>query len=397
MSTAMSPQPVIAVHGALILANIIFGFGSIIGALGLPAANPLAFTTIREVIAGCLLLGISFVSTRKPPTYLKDETRNNSDDNHHHNQESIQDYLFPRSWHHFEKFCILGFFLFCNQSCYIVGIQLAGPVTASIWQPSAPSFTAALAMLWKLEPWSVRRLSGVLVAFGGCAAMVLLTNRSDDNVHGGTVPFFIGNLLFFVNCSSTACYILLSKELLQLRYPSWTVVGMSYLLASTGMFVVTLLSVYLPVGWICTTCSRTPHGAFCIPREALPALAYYTLAMSVGGWGLIIWSNQFASGTLVMGYSVLQPVTSLIFTVLLLLGGLVVQCGRGDNESSTSMDENKWCLNEPGIGTLCGMAGVFCGLSLIIKTEPTTGQAFDENNIDSLTEYGTLVASSSSS
>ena len=110
-----------------------------------------------------------------------------------------------------------------------------------------------------------------------------------------------------------------------------------------------------------------------------------------------------------MGYSVLQPVTSLIVSVLLLLLGWVVQCGgSGDDESSsittTMMGDNAWCLNEPGFGTLCGMVGVFCGLSLIITTEPKTTQGKEqddeeedeEDNHGHFTEYGTLVTSSSS-
>ena len=379
----MTPPKQVFVHAALTLANAMFGLGSIIGAIGLPATNPLAFTTIREVISGVLLLILSIVSVTKPNPVQ--DTNNISDDNHH----NYNPYIFPRSWQHFQKFCKLGFFLFVTQACYIVGLQLAGPVTASIWQPSAPSFTAALAMFWGLEPWSMRRLSGVAVAFGGCAAMVLLTNRENDSQHGGTTSFLLGNLLFFLNCSSTACFILFSKELMQLDYPSLTVIAWSYLLASIGMIAATLASEYLPANWVCTTtCNSGEHGAFYIPTAAFPALAYYILAMSVGSWGLIIWSNQFASGTLVMGYSVLQPVTSMCFTVSILILGWVAKCGSDDDDGTS------WCLNEPGIGTLCGMFGVFCGLWLIIRTEPNPVQEhkqnYDLDNESTLTEYGAL-------
>ena len=277
----MPGQPVI--HTALILANAIFGLGSIIGALGLPATNPLAFTFVREIVAGFLLLTLSSVVGQRQ------KTRDHGDDD----DELVKKdnyYLVPQRAHVL-SFMLLGFFLFVNQAAYIMGIELGGPVTGSVWQPSAPIFTAAISMASGMEDWSARRLVGVLVAFLGCAAMILLSDRANDTTHGGTAAFLLGNLMFFLNCFSTACYILFSKQLLCL-YPSLTVTAWSYNLASPLMFLAALASSQLPAfeALICPACGS--QGTFTIPRAALPALSYYIVAMSVGSWGLILWSNQ---------------------------------------------------------------------------------------------------------
>jgi uncharacterized membrane protein len=56
------------VHAVLILVQTIFGVGSVVGGLGLPAFNPLVFALIREVCAGTILLVASIVLTGLWPT-----------------------------------------------------------------------------------------------------------------------------------------------------------------------------------------------------------------------------------------------------------------------------------------------------------------------------------------
>ena len=96
-----------------------------------------------------------------------------------------------------------------------------------------------------------------------------------------------------------------------------------------------------------------------------------------------------------MGYTVLQPVTAIIFTTILLFVGLVAQCNSSNNDNNNnSIESSAQCLNEPGLGTFCGMIGVACGLTLIISTEPrSTSTAEDNNNnieAESDTEYGSV-------
>ena len=385
---------------ALILANSMFGLGSIIGALGLPETNPLVFTFVREVFAGIILFGLSYYFVMKTSDMNKAMRKTNAlkspidaDDNHllhyqncpqneednNRNNNTIKDtttntfLLFPQR-QHYRKYAMLGILLFGNQSAYIVGLQTAGPVTGSIWQPSSPIFTAALSMIWGLESWNLYRIVGVFVAFGGCTAMVFLSDRDQDTTHGGTTAFIIGNFLYLTNCTCTAVFILLSKEVLQ-HYSSLTVIAWSYLLASPFMATAAYLSSKLPnfAHLICPTCLSTDR-AFSIPVEAIPALAYYIIAMSVGSWGFMLYANQYATGTLVMGYNVMQPVTAIIFTALLLWTGFVSNC---TNEESTDGEQ---CLNEPGLGTFCGMVGVACGLALIISTEPSTNKPVESQN-----------------
>ena len=54
-----SNKPCLLQHAALVSANLFFGIGAVIGALGLPATHPLVFAWVREMGAGLILLAIS--------------------------------------------------------------------------------------------------------------------------------------------------------------------------------------------------------------------------------------------------------------------------------------------------------------------------------------------------
>ena len=100
----------------------------------------------------------------------------------------------------------------------------------------------------------------------------------------------------------------------------------------------------------------------------MPALLYYIFFASVGSYGLLTWANQHATGTLVMSYTVLQPVSTALLTTALLTVGLVASCQT--LLLSQEEPQDKACLDFPSFGTFCGMLGVFGGLALIISTEP---------------------------
>ena len=136
------------VHGALIVVQVFFGCGSVVGSLGLPSFNPMVFALIREVCAGALLVGASVATSQLWPWHMRRE--------------------------HLPRFFLLGVMIFGNQAGFIVGIKLSTAVAASIWQPSQPIMTCAICMALGWEPVIPRRILGIAVAFVGCALMVTL-------------------------------------------------------------------------------------------------------------------------------------------------------------------------------------------------------------------------------
>lgn len=440
---AAKQQQKMRMHGALILANIFFGAGAVLGALGLPAAHPLVFALLREIGAGWILLLLSLYLYRQPTTsstgdagtttsfssWMLDE-KTQTDNKKGNNKPSSKMLLLPyalRAWTtHWKNFAVLGLVVFGNQAGFIVGIKMAGPVTASVWQPSQPIFTAAICMALGWEPIQRKRLIGVLIASLGCVAMVLLkeqgsgyrgeepmttiskittepdhdppTDLLQSNANT-TARYVMGNFLFFGNCLCTSLYVILSKRMLSL-YPPLLVTSWAYNGASIIMFMVTLFAstkALLPGAdaFFCPECPEMEDPSFVqrlfyIPPGAIPALLYYVVFASVGSYGLMTWANQHATGTLVMSYTVLQPVTSAILTTLCLALGLVATCHDNDHHQTAA------CLDFPSWGTFCGTMGVFAGLALIISTEPSSDTKVREENDDFDDEKVPLAAAAHS-
>ena len=409
-------------HGALSLANLFFGIGSVVGALGLPATHPLTFALAREWGAGFILLAVAIylqqqqrkksndeddtddapttttrTTTTTTTTEEDEKGRQRTKDYYHHAHETtaatsphdVWDYPLWAWRVHWKTFALIGFMVFGNQAGFIVGIKLAGPVTASIWQPSQPIFTAAICMAIGTEPWQSKRVMGIIIAFLGCIAMVVLkehqlqsdpadadtddsagnddpnANSDNDNNEDHLVEaarYLLGNVLFFGNCLCTSLYVILSKRMLAV-YPALLVTAWSYNFASLYMLLATLLSAAWPASQqlFCPECTA---GQWHLDPAALPALLYYIVFASVGSYGLLTWANQYATGTLVMSFTVLQPVTAAFLTSVLLMTEQVANC------ATTTASTTQACLEYPTVGTLCGSLGVIGGLLVIISTEP---------------------------
>jgi drug/metabolite transporter (DMT)-like permease len=402
-------------------------------ALGLPASNPFAFALYREIAAGIiLLLAAALLTPLPPPTtttkttrmmMIVDESVTASSTSKHENialsasplsssgsvsmpatsTSTIRNYvsfLLKPLGTDFQRFCLLGFVMYGNQAGVIAGIKLAGPVAAAVWQPSQPIMTAAISMVAGWEVPNRSRIGGVLLSFVGCTVMVVMSMRSmtaavegsTDTITNSTIPpwiqitthasptmfsrnkFMVGNFLFFINCLCTSLYVILSKRLL-LVHPPLVVTAWTYNLAAIYMSataVLTSLSSTM-MTFFCPDCI----GTWTIPPRAIPALVYAVLFNSVIAYGIMTWANRHVTGTLVMIYTVLQPVTAALLTGLLVqVFHLYPDChtvhtmntptSNNDNESY----ENSTCLDPPGWGTLVGICGVFMGLYLVVATEP---------------------------
>ena len=346
------------VQAALIIAQICFGLGGVISALGLPACNPFAFALYREIAAGALLLLAVHSSISISSTATKSRIQPS-----------------PPILREWKRFTLLGLALFGNQAGVIAGIKLAGPVAAAVWQPSQPIITAAICMMLGWEAPNARRIGGVILSFVGCASMVILSTRSnarsaDDGMDGSDeltssssyrlLATLVGHVLFFFNCLCTSLYVLLSKKVLKVYRPI-QVTAWSYNIAAIFMVMLAYLSSLsgAAMEFLCPDC----QGTWIIPTGAMWALAYAIVFNSVIAYGMITWANQFATGTLVIGYSVLQPVTAALLTLLLLGLGAFPSC-------SGSAGDTTRCLDPPGWGSLIGMTGVFSGLAMVIMTEP---------------------------
>lgn len=315
---AQRPSPWL-IHGALILAQVMFGGGSVVGKLGVEKFNPLLFALIREAVAGPLLLILA---------WWRDGC------------------LTPRKdW---ALVCVMGFCVYANQACFIIGDKLAGPIISSAWQCSQPIFTLLISLSLGWEPATAQKVIGILVSFVGGAFLVCYGQSLGS-------PGAVGNVLLALNCLGTSLYVIFAKFALR-RYPPLTVTAWAMMSASV-MMAISAGSLNSQCGFIHFICPPAGSDFTCgsyqtsclpwsVPSSAVLPLAYWILFSSIGTYFLLTWANNHARAGYVLAYTALQPFTSTILSVILILCGV-----QG--------------LNMPGWNAL-GIIGVFLGLVLVV-------------------------------
>lgn len=353
------------IHGALWIAQVIFGCSAVVGTIGLPSFHPLTFALYRESSATFILLTVAHFTSLycgRPEGILSGSRKD------------------------LPMILLAGTGIFASQACYIIGIKLSSAVAASVWQPTQPVFTSAVCMLLGWEPYNGIRVMGILIAFIGCAVMVMGGGGGGGEAIGGAAvdegefANFIGQIAFLLGCLGSSVYVLASKCIIKTgRYECIAVTAWSYTTASIMMAALSwMMSWSRGVShFLCRDCDL--DHLWQVPRSAIPAIAFFVIMTSTVSYGLITWANKYATGTLVIGYTVMQPVASAIMIQLLISFGLYQSCNITDLTRFLQEGISKTCLDQPDIYTAMGALGVFLGLFLIVKTEPDTEDTKSED------------------
>jgi hypothetical protein len=127
--------------------------------------------------------------------------------------------------------------------------------------------------------------------------------------------------------------------------------------------------------FLCSDCD--PDNIWHVPPSAIPAIIFFVLMTSSVCYGLMTWANKYATGTLVIGYTVMQPVASAVMIESLVILGLYEGC-TNHGMRTRALESVKPCLDEPDMFTVIGALGVFTGLMVLILTEPKEEDESDE-------------------
>jgi drug/metabolite transporter (DMT)-like permease len=309
----------------LAFVQVLFGIGSVVGELGLPATNPVLFALIREAISGPALCLIAL-------SYLR--------------YKSI---AMPQL--NYSRYIMCGFAIFLNQFCATTGVKVAGGVAMAAWQPTQPIFSLVLGILLGYERFTIPKAAGILIAFLGVAFMVLFDAESSDKT---TNELVVGNLMFFLNCLGSSCYVIASKPLLRAQNPPIVVVGFSYTIASVFMTIACVIVTFVPalLKIVCPPDEGSDPSCgtgWSIPKKSILPLAYWIVFSSIICFGLITWANRYVNASLVSVYTVIQPVSAALLAIVII----------------ATTDSPHYNLKGPKLGLL-GVIGICIGLSMVV-------------------------------
>lgn len=200
--------------------------------------------------------------------------------------------------------CAGVFGLVCNQCCFTIGLSLTSPVNASIVTTGMPIFAMILSAIILKEPLTGKKALGVLMGCSG-ALILILTSVASANNRVGDIR---GDLLCLTAQFSYALYLSLFNKLVK-RYSVITV--------NRWMFLWTTLLI-LPFSY--THILSIPWAD--VPIKAWFETGYVVVVCTFVCYLLIMFAQKILRPTVVSIYNYVQPLVSVIVSLLLGLASL---------------------------------------------------------------------------
>lgn len=127
--------------------------------------------------------------------------------------------------------------------CFSLGVMLSSATNAAIISVTQPVFTAAIAMIFKVDPFIGRKVAGICVSIAGALAMLNLQNFKLD---GATV----GNLFLLLQQSALSIYNVLNRKLVSESHLHYGVItAWTLIFGSSGITIISIPFVATPEVW----------------------------------------------------------------------------------------------------------------------------------------------------
>lgn len=204
-----------------------------------------------------------------------------------------------------DKLMFIGaaiFGLVTNQCCYTIGLSITSPINASIVTTSMPIFAMILAAIILKEPITGKKALGVLMGCSG-ALILILTSAAHTSDKVGDIR---GDLLCLAAQFSFALYLSLFNPLIR-RYSVFTTNKWMFLWG-------TLLVIPFTFSHVQQVVSQP------IPASSWWEAAYVVVCGTYLGYILTMIGQKTLRPTVVSVYNYVQPIVSVVVSVLTGLG-----------------------------------------------------------------------------
>lgn len=208
------------------------------------------------------------------------------------------------NWQDFLKIAGLGLLgIFLVQNLVVMGVGRTTAFHASLLMATIPLMTMLWSMLLKREPFSPRKMAGILIAFAGVT--LLLMNR-----HPGTpLPpdYLLGDVIILLSSLGFSWFLIGSQSLLK-RYSSFSMMAYGY-----------IVSALVYAGFFATRAPEPGLGFLGgVSTSGWILMAYIVLLASIGTYTLNNYALSRTGPSTVAVYIFAQPVLSAVFACFIL-------------------------------------------------------------------------------
>ncbi len=248
--------------------------------------DPLTFSTFRLVLAGVFVFFIYLFCLRLPSF-----------------AEAARARRIGWTLHDLWVFLYLGFFGFTlNQVCFIVGMRYTSVIHSAIISSLSPIYTLILAVFFRLENATLRKVLGMLVALAG---VVLMSAGAGVGRHSSSL---LGDTITLLGSVGFAVYVVLGKRVAT-RYDPLT---MSTFNSIFGSLIVLPIAIHRAI-----LIGSLDHW-LAIPWSVWLCMIHMALLSSAIGYVLYFWALRYLEATQLATFTYLLPVVGIALGIIFL-------------------------------------------------------------------------------
>jgi drug/metabolite transporter (DMT)-like permease len=266
--------------------------------------SSVAAAAFRVILGGSAMLPAYFVCSRFPTFAAAAEMRRRG-------------FSASDLW----TFLYLGFFgVVINQMCFTVSLGRTSVTHAAVIVGMGPIYTLALAVLFRVEKGTLRKATGMTIAFAGVA---ILAAENGISLHS---PSLLGDAIAMTGSLGFATYVVLGKRVAA-KYDPLTMIAFNHFAGALIILPVAIHEIsalHLAAHW------RE------IPWESWAAVLYMAIFSSVVAYLLYFWLLRYLEASQLSAFTYLLPVVATILGIVFLgergslpqiLGGVLALAG----------------------------------------------------------------------
>lgn len=276
-----SPATVTASTGLIVM---VWAFNFIAAKIGLHTLPGLAMASFRVLLAGIVMVPTYLLCIRLPAF-----------------AEAAAAYRRGFTMRDLWTFVNLGFLGVCvNQLCFTVGLQFTSVGHAAVILGLGPFYVLVLAVLFRLETATWRKITGMLIAITGVG---MLATESTRNVGASSL---VGDAIVMTGSVGFAMYVVLGKRVAG-KYDALTMTAFNHF---AGALLVLPVALYMALKMDSAGNLRDQ------PWRAWAAVVYMAVFSSALAYVFYFWLLRYLEASQLSAFTYILPVVATVLGIL---------------------------------------------------------------------------------
>ena len=185
-----------------------------------------------------------------------------------------------------------------NMLMFLKGLELSTPINSSVIITLTPVMVLVLSYIFLKEKIGLLKLGGIMIGFAGALILIFYSKKVNINAPNTT----LGNIMFLINASAFAGYLVLSKPLTQ-KYNTLVLMKWMFLIGIILAFPITFKE-FSAVKWAS------------LPFEAVWRMTFVVIGTTFLTYLLNMYALKSLPASTIGAFIYLQPPIAIIYAII---------------------------------------------------------------------------------